>query len=1358
MVSDSGCRDTANQSSTVRDEPEANFTAQNACLYDSIAFTNTSNLACDSIKTYDWQFGDSDTSALSNPQHQYDSAGTYTVTLTITTTNQVVDSVKDSVIVHPVPKPGFTVQNVCTYDSSRFQDQSSISSGNIASYKWKFGNGDSSSKQSPVYKYGKADSFNVRLTTRSDSGCKDTLEKYTDIHPVPTAQYQVADTVCFGDTASFTDQSTIGGSGNLDSFKWDFGDGDTSLAQNPDHYYDTGLVFNHQLRIVSDSGCQDTAFQQTTVLDGPQAEMSFTNLCVNKSVSFQDQSTISCDSITRYDWSFGDGNTASTANPDHTYTQPGQYQVKLVITLGNGAQDSTQRSIDIHPKPVAAFQTQNICKGDTAAFSSQSKISKGAITTYQWDFGDSSQGTGISPDHYYQQFGTYQPQLTVTSDSGCVDSTTQQLVVNPTPKPAFTNTRPCLGDTTSFSDSSTIGKGAIVQYQWRFGDGDSSQQQNPTHFYQQPGIYTPVLTVTSDSGCQATLTQPARVDSLPRVRFSIDSLICKNQSYSLTNNSTIADSFRWQFGDGRTFNSKTPNHTYSDTGIYEVKLVAFNNYGCADSFSRQVRVIQKPNVSFTANKDSFCGPTANVIFNNSSSGYQTSYQWSLGNGQQRNQQFIDTIDYAQNNTSDTTYYITLSGNNQCGTVQQRDSINVFPAPISQFELSQDQGCSPITIQFRDQAVGLPDEYRWEFASDDTSERPEPTHVFRTGEADTTYEIKQITSNSCGRDTAIDSITVFPNTIDAFFQLDTTLGCQPLKINFQNFSSPGATKFSWQFGDGDISNKASPSHTYRSADTFKVAMVATNGCSYDTFRNTIRTFPKPDVRSKLSKAEACAGEPFQVQNQTPNVSNVLWLNADGSDTLATKPTAKVSLDSSGSRIIKQKVRSSAFNCFNSQTDTITIQPLPELNIKVDTARGCPPLEVNFDHPVQNIASRLWTFGDGKKAINANPSHRFLKPGDYTVKLRATNLKGCKDSNSKDIRIFPIPNSRFLVQPDSACAAPTSVKLEDQSKGAKLSNWHLPGSLDGDSSSLNISFDSVGDYPIELISLNSFGCRDTANKTFTIYPGPKADFEALDPLAACEPHTVTLKSEAVKSNKVIWKVNGILSDSGERLNVELRPGRKSDVKMIAKGAGNCTDTLAREDWLQSYPKPTADFRYSPVKDQKSLGKFNFRNKAKGAEKILWKFGDGETSTKSDPIHRFPYNDDFETRLIATNDQGCRDTAQKLIRPEFFYGLHIPNAIKPNSPRPGVNTFKPKGIGLQSYHIAIYTKWGELVWESNKLRNGKPGESWDGTLQNGKLCPQGSYVWKVQATFKNGSKWRGQKDDDGRFKTIGTVTVIR
>lgn len=86
-----------------------------------------------------------------------------------------------------------------------------------------------------------------------------------------------------------------------------------------------------------------------------------------------------------------------------------------------------------------------------------------------------------------------------------------------------------------------------------------------------------------------------------------------------------------------------------------------------------------------------------------------------------------------------------------------------------------------------------------------------------------------------------------------------------------------------------------------------------------------------------------------------------------------------------------------------------------------------------------------------------------------------------------------------------------------------------------------------------------------------------------------------------------------------------------------------------------------------------------------------------------------------------------------------------------------FKPKGYYLKEYTIEVYSKWGKLVWSSSQLDgDGRPVEGWDGNL-DGELLPQGAYVWRVQALFKDNTYWKGNDIGDGNNKTYGTVNLI-
>ena len=103
-------------------------------------------------------------------------------------------------------------------------------------------------------------------------------------------------------------------------------------------------------------------------------------------------------------------------------------------------------------------------------------------------------------------------------------------------------------------------------------------------------------------------------------------------------------------------------------------------------------------------------------------------------------------------------------------------------------------------------------------------------------------------------------------------------------------------------------------------------------------------------------------------------------------------------------------------------------------------------------------------------------------------------------------------------------------------------------------------------------------------------------------------------------------------------------------------------------------------------------------------------------------------------------------------------MPNSFIPESNSPGLSRFQPKGYNMETYKIWIYDTWGNLLWYSDKLVNGSPSESWDGTYE-GIVMKTDVYIWKVEATFQDGTEWEGQSTtNDGKKKTFGNVLLLR
>ncbi|MFM9055221.1 MAG: PKD domain-containing protein, partial [Bacteroidota bacterium] len=447
------------------------------------------------------------------------------------------------------------------------------------------------------------------------------------------------------------------------------------------------------------------------------------------------------------------------------------------------------------------------------------------------------------------------------------------------------------------------------------------------------GIHTLVYSYTSPlTGCINRDSIRFEVFPLPVPGFSIDSILCINVAYSPLNNSTGGFSWFWDFGNGITSVLQSPQITYAATGTYSIVLVVTSAEGCVDSVRRTVQVVEPPSPSFTLAPDEGCGPLT-VTFNNTSTSFSPAYTWDFGNGQSSTDEDPAPVTYIASLYNDTTYYITLSVGNLCGSVNAVDSVLVHPSPTSYFGVNVNSGCSPLTIDFSNNSYGLPTSYFWDFGDGtfSTDSLP-PPHVYTTDSTISTYVISLIAYNACGSDTLRDTITVLPNTVRAFFNTNPLSGCAPLTVTFTNFSQ-GATTYTWNFGDGNVSNQFSVVHVYASPGTYQVSMEAHNGCSYDTAYQTITVWPLPVAGFSLTQDTVCVGDVITVTNTSTSViSGISWDFGDG--TTSTLNPASHTYTQSGTYTVSQ-VLSTSLGCTDTFRRTVYVRQPPLVNAGNDT---------------------------------------------------------------------------------------------------------------------------------------------------------------------------------------------------------------------------------------------------------------------------------------------------------------------------------------------------------------------------------------------------------------------------------------
>ena len=493
-------------------------------------FTDASTDSDGSVTGWLWRFGDGTTSTEQNPSHAYAAAGTYGVTLTVTA-NDGGNGIATQQVTANAPTPSndppqadFSIS--CRQLTCTFTDRSTDGDGTVASRHWDFGDGGTSTDRNPSHTYAAAGQYSVTLRATDDDGASDTRTRTasaTAPAPEPNDPPQAGfSVICTELSCSFTDRSSDP-DGSIASRRWEFGDGSTSTDRNPSHRYAQAGSYSVRLTVTDNDGASDAATNPVNVSTPPPANdpphAEFAVHCEELTCSFTDQSSDRDGSIASREWSFGDGSTSTQANPSHTYAAAGQYTVSLRVTDDDGAQDTqthpaspTAPAPPPNEPPHADFQST--CQELQCSFTDRSDDPDGNVVSWAWDFGDGTGSSEQNPSHTYAAEGRYTVTLTVTDDDGASSSKTHD--VNPKAPPTPTNAPPhadfevhCDGQDCAFEDKSKDDDGTVVSWQWSFGDGATSTEQNPSHTYAGEGHYQVQLTVTDDDGASSSKTRDA---------------------------------------------------------------------------------------------------------------------------------------------------------------------------------------------------------------------------------------------------------------------------------------------------------------------------------------------------------------------------------------------------------------------------------------------------------------------------------------------------------------------------------------------------------------------------------------------------------------------------------------------------------------------------------------------------------------------------------------------------------------------------------------------------------------------------------------------------------------------------------
>lgn len=991
--------------------------------------------------------------------------------------------------------------------------------------------------------------------------------------------------------------------------------------------------------------------------------MSASEGCSPLQVRFTNTSTGSPDSCF---WQLGiSGNTSNLFNPTAIYTAPGIYTVRL--TVFKGIQSSTTtRDIRVFRDPVAGFTADILsgCEPLWVGFTESVTPGDAPVSRVQWDFGDGVVDSMSNPQHRYDFYGFKSVSLIAVDANGCKSTLVKNNYIQVLDRPAADllsgNNENCKVPATVNFSAPVVCSVPIQQYNWTFGDGGTGTGSTPAHVYNAQGSYPVSLIVRAANGCYDTIRKNDFVRINPIIAdfgastFSgcTPATVRFFDSTNFLNITTL-----WNFRDGLTSTDRNPVHTFFGPGDYNVTLTAtLANTTCSNTVSKTVHVEASPRIDFSQDKILSCLDEL-VQFTNLTTG-AVRYRWYFINADNGNVDSSDLVNplHFFSSPVNNDFHVRLVAESANGCTAEYFRPNAFSIRRDSVGLIIDQrnGCKPFRTDMRAFIEGIwpVSSIAWDFGDGSTATGASVSHTY----ANTGIFTVRMTVNIPGCVTQVRTDTVIVGIRDTTVSgsMDKFDVC--VRRDSVHFIATGGlpgTTLIWRLGDNVLS---SPDfyYTYNIPSfpqKYQVKLVALNsGCADTTQVGEILVRP-PLARFRI--LPVCVGSrTITLVNSSIGADSVFLDLGDG--TVYSQLFDTIVHTYSGNDLyypVKLRVYNATSGCTDSTVAPLKLDPR-NYTISWDRISGCGPTRVLFQVFGYDVTDTLyWEFSDqpGNYFQATALRHTFTEPGIYSVKLVIHNVTGCVDSIvRKDIIVISPVSGSLNAQTLGGCVT------RDFSFAASISSpyspvvqylWEVEGNVySTDTNVLDHTFADTGFAVISLKVTNAIGCELILSDTVEV----KEKFAAFDPDRDTVCRGVPLQLRNRSSTDAVrfrWDFgDGAVSALRDPQHVYADTGVYL-VTLTATDRSGCVDIIKKPIRVTILDFDfSADNRYRSCPEL--LANFSFSSDTRHFEKLVWDFGNGNTSVglNLNPSTIYTYSGDFDVRLTVYDAYGCVDSLLK------------------------------------------------------------------------------------------------------------------